>query len=422
LPYWTDGCKNAVKERNRARNAMCKKKTPESCENYRRLKGKAQHEIKNSAKEHWQEYCSTLDSSTKLGSVWNMARKMNGTTCDHKIQNLSDNGKIIETNKEKSELFAETFAKISSNENCNDKFKAQKAEVENNHKNSFINNLPENEDSRSLNQPFSMAELRRAIRESKRNKASGDDCVSYEMLQNLPKKSFKTVLEFYNRLWMTRQFPETWRHSVILPVLKPGKDPKNAASYRPISLTSTLCKIMERLVTTRLAYYLEENDLLANTQSGFRKGRSTIDHIMRLQDAINKHNNNKGYTVGVFIDFSSAFDMVWQKGLLIKMKKLGLTGNVFSFVENFMTGRTIQVRVGGEVSDPRRVENGTAQGSVISPLLFLIMINDLPDCLSDVESSLFADDSCIFKSGRDLDSIVAKIQENLHKIAAWCDL
>lgn len=114
--------------------------------------------------------------------------------------------------------------------------------------------------------------------------------------------------------------------------------------------------------------------------------------------------------------------MVWQKGLLVKMKQLGLTGNVFRFVENFMTGRTIQVRVGGQMSDPRQLENGTAQGSVISPLLFLIMINDLPDCLSGVESSLFADDSCIFKTGRDLDFIVKNIQKNLNKIAAWCDL
>jgi ribonuclease HI len=114
--------------------------------------------------------------------------------------------------------------------------------------------------------------------------------------------------------------------------------------------------------------------------------------------------------------------MVWQKGLLIKLKKLGLTGRVFSFIENFMTGRTIQIRVGGDTSSPRCLDNGTAQGSVISPLLFLIMINDLPKALSNVETSLFADDSCVFKSGKNLDQIVKTVQENLDKIAQWCDL
>lgn len=422
LPYWNNGCKQAIKERNRARNKMHKNKTAENCQNYRRLKGLAQHQIKSSAKEHWQNYCNTLNSQTKLGSVWRMARKMNGTVSDHKIQNLVDNSTVLETNKQKAEKFANTFATISSDSNYNSKFSARKADIESNHKTLFENTLAESESIKSVNEPFSMAELRRAIRESKRNKASGEDRISYEMLQKLPKTAFKTVLDFYNKIWSSKDFPATWRHSIVLPVLKQGKDPTSAASYRPISLTSTLCKIMERLVTTRLAYHLESNNILSGVQSGFRQGRSTIDQIIRLQDAINKHNNTKGYTVGVFIDFSNAFDMVWQKGLLIKMKKLGLTGNIFNFVENFLTGRSIQVRVGAELSGVRVLENGTAQGSVISPLLFLLMINDLPDCLEGVESSLFADDSCIFKSGKNLDTILESIQKNLDRISAWCDL
>ena len=424
LPYWNNSIKQAIKERNRARNKMHKNKTTENCLNYRRLKGVAQHQIKSSAREHWQNYCSTLDSQTKLGSVWNMARKMNGTTSDHKISNLNNNGAILETNAEKAEHFAETFAAVSSNSNYSAAFSARKADIESNQQ-SLFENLPaesESESVRALNEPFSPAELRRAIREAKRNKASGEDRISYEMLQKMPNSSVKTVLAFYNKIWSDKNFPAAWRHSIVLPVLKQGKDKTNATSYRPISLTSTLCKILERLVATRLAYHLESNNILSGVQSGFRQGRSTVDQIIRLQDAINKHNNNKGYTVGVFIDFSNAFDMVWQKGLLIKMKKLGLTGNVFSFVENFLSDRTLQVRVGSELSGVKKLENGTAQGSVISPLLFLLMINDLPDCLDGVESSLFADDSCIFKSGRNLDAILKSIQSNLDRISAWCNL
>lgn len=241
------------------------------------------------------------------------------------------------------------------------------------------------------------------------------------MLQKLPKCAVKTLLHFYNRVWLKREFPAAWRHSIVLPVLKQGKDPQLVSSYRPISLTSTLCKILERLVTTRLTYHVEKNNLLSNVQSGFRQGRCTVDQIMRLQDAINKHNHTKGFTVGVFIDFQSAFDMVWQKGLLIKMKNMGITGNVFSFVENFLSDRTLQVRVGAALSDTQLLDNGTAQGSVISPLLFLLMINDLPDSLHGVETSLFADDSCIYKSGKNLDKILEVIQHNLDLLADWCE-
>ena len=106
------------------------------------------------------------------------------------------------------------------------------------------------------------------------------------------------------------------------------------------------------------------------------------------------------------------------RGSTNQNKKLGLTGNIFSFIKNFLTNRTIQDRVGNEISSSRLLQNGTAQGSVISPLLFLLMINDLPD---NVESSLFADDSCIFKSGRNLDVILKAIQDNLNKVSHWCD-
>jgi len=126
-----------------------------------------------------------------------------------------------------------------------------------------------------------------------------------------------------------------------------------------------------------------------------------------------------GYTVGVFIDFQSAFDMMWRSGLLVKLRKLGITGNIFSYIKNFLTNRSIQVKVGDATSQRYILENGTAQGLIISPLLFLIMINDLPDSLRDVESSLFADDSCIFKSGRNLNHITKYIQDNLNKITEW---
>ena len=424
LPYWNEDCRNAIRDRNKARNAMHKNKTLENCIKYRRLKGKAQQVIKSTAREYWQNYCNTIDRTTKLGTVWRMAKKMNGIHSERKITNLTVNGSPVETNDEKAELFAKTFSDISSNRNHSSTFLQRKKDIESNHKHLF-ENTPEDADCdklKTLNEPFDLHELRRALREVKKHSAPGADRITYEMLQKLPKCSIKAVLKLFNRIWLESDFPVSWRHSIVLPVLKPGKDPLNPASYRPISLTSALCKLMEKLVTNRLTYFVEKHNILNNIQCGFRKGRSTLDHITRLQDAINKYNNNKGYTVGVFIDFQSAFDMMWQTGLLVKLQNLGITGNVFTFIKNFLTDRTIQVKVGNALSRKYLLENGTAQGSIISPLLFLLMINDLPENLQDVESSLFADDSCVFKSGRNLNHIKKIIQENLKKISDWCNL
>jgi len=91
---------------------------------------------------------------------------------------------------------------------------------------------------------------------------------------------------------------------------------------------------MEKLVTNRLTYHLEKNKLLTNVKTGFRKGKSTTDHIIRLQDAISKNNNNKGYSVAVFIDFQSAYDMAWHTGLLCKLKNMGINGKMFTYIKH----------------------------------------------------------------------------------------
>ena len=113
--------------------------------------------------------------------------------------------------------------------------------------------------------------------------------------------------------------------------------------------------------------------------------------------------------------------MVWKNGLLIKLKHLNISGNMSNFINNFLSDRTIQVRVGDALSSIDSLENGTAQRSIISPLLFLIMINDLPDVLVNIESSLFGDDNAVFKSGTNLKCITEQVQNNLNELEEWCD-
>jgi len=119
-----------------------------------------------------------------------------------------------------------------------------------------------------------------------------------------------------------------------------------------------------------------KKNLLAKVQTGFRKGKSTVDQLVRLQDTINKYNNNKGFTVAAFIDFQSAYDMQWHNGLFVKLEKIGITDKPLAYIRNFLSNRTIQVWVGDKLSAPFAVKNETPQGSIISLLLFLVMTND----------------------------------------------
>lgn len=181
------------------------------------------------------------------------------------------------------------------------------------------------------------------------------------------------LLEVYNKVWREGKLPNAWKEAIVIPIRKPGKEPTKPTSYRPISLTSNLCKIMERTITDRLTYELEKRGVLADCQSGYRKGRSTIDSVIRMETEIRKAQVNKETVVAVFFDIEKAYDMMWKDGVLIKLNKMGIGGRVFNWIKDFLAGRKIQVRIGIDISNQYEVGNGTPQGSVISPLLLITL-------------------------------------------------
>lgn len=134
---------------------------------------------------------------------------------------------------------------------------------------------------------------------------------------------------------------------------------------------------MERMVTERLSYKIEKREMLANYQRGFRKGRNSMDSVIGLENEIRKAQANKRSVNAVFFDIQKAYDMMWKEGLLIKPHKMWVGGRVFNCVKDFLFGRKIKVRILSDLSSQYTVGNGTPQGSVISPLLFIIMINDV---------------------------------------------
>jgi len=159
---------------------------------------------------------------------------------------------------------------------------------------------------------------------------------------------------------------------------------------------------------------METNSLFNKSQSGFRKACSTTDHIIRLADDVHLAIKNRQYTLAVMLDLTKAFDMVWHRGLLHKIKGLVLQGNVLEFIKDFLTERTIRVRIGSSLSSPYNLDSGTPQGSVISPLLFLLMINDIDDPLNGERLSLFADDSALWKPGPNLIELTKNVQNYLN--------
>jgi hypothetical protein len=130
----------------------------------------------------------------------------------------------------------------------------------------------------------------------------------------------------YEDIWSKGNFPKEWSIATVIPILKPGKNPTNAESYRPISLTSCLCKVLEMIVNKRL----EERNLLPSQQYGFRKKRSTTDVLIILEN-ISRNHQKRQSTAMVFLDISKAYDMCWRYNILKKNTKMGKS------IENYYT-------------------------------------------------------------------------------------
>src|SRR6218665_582237 len=210
------------------------------------------------AKSQLGKYCSELTNRTKLGVVWDMARRMNCRASYNSIPTLISKGLIADNNLDKSNMLAEMYAKICSKTNYSEQFVEYLSVTENEHAPKPSGNLPVIEDIEAINKKNSLKELKDGICNSKCNKSPGDDKLPYEFFKHLHKDALNVLLVFYNKIWTESELPDDWHHAIILPLLKPNKNAANPDSYRPISLTSTMCKIMERLVTNRLQWFVEK--------------------------------------------------------------------------------------------------------------------------------------------------------------------
>ena len=223
--------------------------------------------------------------------------------------------------------------------------------------------------------------------------AEGPDKIHYQLLKHLPTESMALLLDIFNYIWQSGDFPECWREATVIPLPKPGKDHSDPNNYRPISLTSCVCKTFERMINDRLVWYLESNNILTDIQCGFRKRKSTLDHLVRLESFIRDAFLSKQEVVSVFFDLEKAYDTTWKYGILKDLHEAGLRGCMPLFISKFLENRNFKVRVGSTLSDSFEQEMGVPQGSILSVTLFSLKINSLAKVLSkDVEGSLYVDD------------------------------
>ena len=247
------------------------------------------------------------------------------------------------------------------------------------------------------------------------NKAYGPDGIPPIVLKEL-RSSLSTPLSYlFNKSIESGTLPEEWKTANVTAIFKKGTK-SEPGNYRPVSLTSVICKVFESIVRDCIVDHMNINRLFSECQHGFRQHRSCVTQLLHVMEDLTKLLEDKNNIDVIYFDFKKAFDTVPHKRLLTKLEYYGITGNVLLWIKDFLSNRKQAVKVGSNFSDTIKVTSGIPQGSILGPILFTIFINDLPD---QVESycKIFADDTKIYN----VTSETKKLQDDINSMILWSE-
>ena len=257
------------------------------------------------------------------------------------------------------------------------------------------------------------------IRSLNPNKANGPDEISARMILICDETIVKPLRIIFDNILLTGIYPDLWKQANLTPIHKKASK-QLVKNYRPISLLPIFGKIFEKLVFQQLYSYFHSNNLITKNQSGFRPGDSTTNQLLELVNVIQKSfdTRNSLEVRSIFLDISKAFDKVWHRGLIFKLRQNGVDGPLITFFENYLSNRKQRVVLNGLNSEFHSIDSGVPQGSVLGPLLFLIYINDMEQ---RIKSSIkfFADDTMLFSLVRDPSISALELNHDLELINKW---
>lgn len=279
VPWWTAECARTHRVRKSARRRYQRTRSDIDRIALNRATAIARHTKRQARRQSWRDFVSSINSTTPISKVWKKISKISGKYRRDPIPCIHHQGELVVEPASVADLLAAHMAGVSSTDFYTASF----------------NTLRQREERRGLNfhgtgdepynSPITLTEFLSALRKCK-NTASGSDGISYLMLKHLSISGKSCLLRLFNFIFASHTFPPSWRSALLLPFRKPNKPPTSVDNYRPIALTSCLCKLLEKILNARLVYHLESSGFFAPSQYGYRKFRGTLDSLATLQTAI----------------------------------------------------------------------------------------------------------------------------------------
>lgn len=403
-PWFGFHCRNAAEEKSRAwqrykahpshhtrqaHTAACKRMKRVQKEAIRRWKSALKHKLsgQNVGSKEW----------------WSSVKQQQGFVSDDTIPPLTaPDGGLAMRNRDKAQLLAAHFSS-----------KMQVPEPER-----TPPNIPARTRMTLDYLPIHQAEVEKRLLQVDTKKALGADNISPHLLKRCAAELSAPLTLLFRRCLSSKTWPSQWKEARVVPIHKKSSraEPSN---YRPISLLSVVGKILEAIIASKVTAFLEANHLLSPKQFGFRQGRSAADLLLLQSTEWNTALDGGSDVYVVALDIAGAFDRVWHRGIVTKLRSLGVCGGLLQLLQDYLCGRTSSTVVSGHTSAPHPVRAGVPQGSVLGPLLWNVYFNDILQLIP--EAHAYADDCTLtFVCDRtDSQATMTRINRALDTIVSW---
>ena len=224
----------------------------------------------------------------------------------------------------------------------------------------------------------------------------------------------------FTKSFTSSELPEKWKEAIIVPIPKIVNS-SSPNDYRPISLLSPISKIMERIIYVQLVKYIETNNILPDSQHGFRTSKSVTSQLLETFNDLTNSIENKEIVDVIYFDYRKAFDSISHKKLLDKLTNIGITGALHKWITSYLSNRKFKVKIQTSFSNTKSIISGVPQGSILGPLLFILYISDLPEkCKTKgVEIKLFADDLKAYYISKPSPSFSSTLQNFISKLEIY---
>ena len=387
-----------------------------STETYKRYNQLLWKTIRNAKIKFHNEMCCEYKSQTK--KLWGLINEISGKKNDKTgvIEYLNIDGIKEYTAHRICNRFAKYFAGVGK------KF-SEKIATPTKSAKDYLKLIQSSQSSLFLN-PTDIREIITIVSKLPNKSSSGHDNISNILLKEIIDQLAPVLVEVFNKSMMLGEFPTIMKLAEVVPLYK-CKENFLVTNYRPISLLTTMSKILEKIMHQRVYTFLQNTGQIYENQYGFRANHSCEHAIGQVVGTLVKNTENRLYSACILLDLSKAFDTIEHRILLQKLELYGIRGNTLSWFESYLTNRKLRVKcrtlsnMRETMSEEYSVEYGTSQGSCLGPLIFLIFVNDLHLHLQHSDCVQFADDTTLLFTHRNLNYLCFSIESELLTIQDW---